>query len=402
MVYHREPDSPSPAAFGNVHPLSQSPSWIIGLMSGTSLDGIDAALLRTDGETIAAFGPALTVPYPPEIRDRIRAVLYAPGQQPPGPHAPGHRAAGGAIDVAARILTIAHAEAVGVLLRQAGLSAGDVAWLGFHGQTILHRPAERRTWQIGDPQMLLRMTGIPVVSDFRSMDVAMGGQGAPLVPLYHAALARHAGLQPPLLVLNLGGVGNVTYIGGDSDADLIAFDTGPGNALIDDWMLAQAGHAHDAGGATAAQGRVNDAALRRLLDHPYFSAPPPKSLDRNDFSAAAVQGLSLADGAATLTAFTAASVARGLQHLPGGVSGRPLRCLVCGGGRHNATLMRMLTQQLNMPVEAVEAVGWRGDSLEAEAFAFLAARALRGLPLSLPGTTGVRMPVSGGRFWRPA
>ncbi len=347
-------------------------------MSGTSLDGIDAALLRSDGEAIAGFGPALTQPYAPDLRERIRALLGKGGHE------------AGAV---ARLVTEAHAEAVAALLNRAGMTAKDVAWLGFHGQTILHRPDDARTWQIGDGALLARLTRIATVADFRSMDVAMGGQGAPLVPLYHAALARHAGLAPPLLVLNLGGVGNVTWIG---DA-LLAFDTGPGNALIDDWMLKHAGSAHDEGGATAARGRVDEAALRRLLDHPYFYAPPPKSLDRNDFSADAVQGLSLADGAATLTAFTAASVARGLQHLPQ----RPVRCLVCGGGRHNATLMRMLTQQLNMPVEAVEAVGWRGDSLEAEAFAFLAARAVRGLSLSLPGTTGVRLAVSGGRLYQP-
>jgi anhydro-N-acetylmuramic acid kinase len=354
-------------------------------MSGTSMDGVDAALLRTDGETIAEFGPALTLPYPDEVRDRIRAVLGVPADTM------------GQLPVVNRVVTIAHAEVVGALLRLAGLKAADVAWLGFHGQTILHRPDDphRRTWQTGDAPMLARMTGIATVSDFRSTDVAMGGQGAPLVPLYHAALCRHAGLPTPLLVLNLGGVGNVTYVGSASAADLLAFDTGPGNALIDDWMRQHSGRAHDEGGAFAASGTVDAAALALLLDHPYFTAKPPKSLDRNAFSLAAVQSLSPADGAATLTAFTAASVSRGLAHLPQ----RPLRGLVCGGGRHNATLMRMLAQHLDMPVEPVETVGWRGDHLEAEAFAFLAARAVRGLPLSLPGTTGARAPVSGGRVY---
>lgn len=346
------------------------------------MDGIDAALLRTDGERIAGFGPALTLPYEPSLRERIRACLN---------DGPGNPIA------LSRDLAVAHAAAVQALLEKAGMTAKDVAWLGFHGHTLLHRPAERRTWQAGDGGLLSRLTGIGTVSDFRSQDVAMGGQGAPLVPLYHLALVRHAQLSPPLLVLNLGGVGNVTYIGSDNDNDLIAFDTGPGNALIDDWMLRHAGVAHDESGKTAAAGAVNADRLARLLDHPYFAKRPPKSLDRNDFTSAAVEGLSLEDGAATLAAFTAASVARGLSHLPQ----RPLRCLVCGGGRHNATLMRLLTQHLNMPVEAVEAVGWNGDHLEAEAFAFLAARALRGLPLSLPGTTGVSVPVSGGRFFRP-
>jgi anhydro-N-acetylmuramic acid kinase len=361
--------------------LPQNP-WFLGLMSGTSMDGIDAALLRTDGEAISGFGPALTLPYEASLRDRIRACLND------GPGNP---------LTLSRDLSMAHATAVQALLETAGMAAKDVAWLGFHGHTLLHRPAERRTWQTGDGALLAQLTGIGVVSDFRSQDVAMGGQGAPLVPLYHLALARYAQLQPPLLVLNLGGVGNVTYIGSERDTDLIAFDTGPGNALIDDWMLRHANVAHDDGGKTAAAGAVNPERLARLLDHAYFAQRPPKSLDRNDFSAAAVEGLSLEDGAATLAAFTAASVARGLSHLPQ----RPLRCLVCGGGRHNATLMKLLTQHLNMPVEAVEAVGWNGDHLEAEAFAFLAARALRGLPLSLPGTTGVAMPVSGGRFSRP-
>ena len=353
-------------------------SWFLGLMSGTSMDGIDAALLRTDGEAIFDFGPALTLPYEPGLRERIRACLND------GP--------GNPLSLS-RDLAVAHAAAVQALLEKAGMTAKDVAWLGFHGHTLLHRPAERRTWQAGDGALLSRLTGIGTVSDFRSQDVAMGGQGAPLVPLYHLALARHAQLTPPLLVLNLGGVGNVTYIGSEDENDLIAFDTGPGNALIDDWMLRHANVAHDEGGRTAAAGAVQADRLARLLDHAYFAKPPPKSLDRNDFTSAAVEGLSLADGAATLAAFTAASVARGLSHLPQ----RPLRCLVCGGGRHNATLMKLLTQHLNMPVEAVEAVGWNGDHLEAEAFAFLAARALRGLPLSLPGTTGVSAPVSGGR-----
>lgn len=350
------------------------------------MDGIDAALLRTDGEAIAEFGPSLSRAYAPALRARIRGVLGGAGE----------------VLAVARAVTEAHAEAVSALLAEAGMAAQAVAWLGFHGHTVLHRPGERRTWQIGDGALLAKLTGIPTVSDFRSQDVTLGGQGAPLVPLYHAALARFSRLVPPLLVLNLGGVGNVTYLGAADD--VIAFDTGPGNALIDDWMQRHAGRAHDEGGAVAAKGRVDEAALAKLLAHPYFKAKPPKSLDRDDFASfasAVVAGLSLEDGAATLAAFTAASVAQGLQHLPGGDSGRPARCLVTGGGRHNATLMRLLTQYLNHPVEAAEAVGWRGDSLEAEAFAFLAARAVRGLPLSLPGTTGVARPVSGGRLYRP-
>ncbi|HEX6957295.1 MAG TPA: anhydro-N-acetylmuramic acid kinase [Ferrovibrio sp.] len=363
------------------------PCWIMGLMSGTSMDGIDAALLRTDGERIAEFGPALTMPYEAALRDRLRKVLGGTGE----------------VLAVSRAITIAHAEAVRALLDRAGMRAADVAWLGFHGHTVLHRPDQRRTWQIGDGALLAGLAGIGTVSDFRSQDVAMGGQGAPLVPLYHAALARHAGFQPPLLVLNLGGVGNVTYIGSASENeggdDLIAFDTGPGNALIDDWMRRHAGQPQDEGGAFAARGRIDEAALAKLLAHPYFQARPPKSLDRDDFAAFAagiVAPLAAEDGAATLTAFTAAAVARGLEHLPR----KPTRCLVAGGGRHNATMMRLLTRHLDLPVETVDAVGWRGDHLEAEAFAFLAARAVRGLPLSLPATTGVPRPVGGGRLYK--
>ena len=345
------------------------------------MDGIDAALLRTDGEAIAEFGPAVTIPYADGLRTRIRSVLGGKGE----------------VMAVSQAVTEAHAEAVAALLDKAGMLPAEVAWLGFHGHTILHRPDERRTWQIGDGALLSKLTGIAVVSDFRSQDVALDGQGAPLVPLYHAALARHARLQAPLMMLNLGGVGNVTYIGGSAEADLIAFDTGPGNALLDDWMRRHTGAAQDENGATAAKGGVDQAVLAKLLAHPYFAAKPPKSLDRDDFTADAVNGLALADGAATLTAFTAAAVARGLEHLPQ----RPLRCLVTGGGRHNATLRRMLTQYLNQPVEPVESSGWRGDSLEAEAFAFLAMRAVRGMSLSLPGTTGVRRAISGGRLHRP-
>ncbi len=359
--------------------MSQLP-WMIGLMSGTSMDGIDAALLRSDGRDIAGFGAALTLPYPDALRDRIRAALGEAGHDTLG---------------VSRALAEAHAEAVARLLDQAGLKPADVALLGFHGHTLLHRPERGRTWQAGDAGLLARLTGITTVADFRAQDVALGGQGAPLVPLYHAALARWAGLAPPLLVLNIGGVANITYIGGPEDADLLAFDTGPGNALLDDWLLRHTGERLDAGGRLGAQGEVDQPTLARLLAHGYFAARPPKSLDRDDFSAEAVAHLWPASGAATLTAFTAAAVARALEHLPA----RPLRCLVTGGGRHNATMMRELAERLAMPVQPVEAVGWRGDALEAEAFAYLAARAAAGLSLSLPGTTGVAYPASGGRIY---
>ncbi|MGQ9367778.1 anhydro-N-acetylmuramic acid kinase [Azospirillum sp. ST 5-10] len=347
---------------------------VIGLMSGTSMDGIDAALLRTDGEDRVEPAAFLTIPYGDGFRGRLRSCLGGKGP---------------VVEVE-RELTEKHADAVARLLDRAGVSAAAVELVGFHGHTILHAPYERRTWQLGNGALLARLTGIAVVDDFRTADVASGGEGAPLAPLFHRALA--SGLERPLAVLNLGGVGNLTWIG--ADEAVIACDTGPGNALLDDWVLARRGERYDAGGALAAGGRVDEAALTALLDHPYFARPAPKSLDRDAFDAAPVQGLSPADGAATLTAFTAASVARALALLPQA----PRRWLVTGGGRHNATLMAMLRRRLEVPVEPVEAVGWDGDALEAQAFGYLAVRSRLGLPLSLPTTTGAPSPLTGGRF----
>jgi anhydro-N-acetylmuramic acid kinase len=347
---------------------------VIGLMSGTSLDGIDAALVRTDGHARVEPGPFLTVPYDPEFRAALRGCLGGRGP----------------VAEVERALTRHHADAVARLLATAGLGAGDVDLLGFHGHTILHQPERRRTWQIGDGALLAAETGIAVVYDFRSADVAAGGQGAPLVPLFHQALA--AGLDRPLAVLNIGGVANVTWLG--RDGAVLAFDTGPGNALIDDWVLRHTGSTFDAGGALAARGRADAAVLARLLAAPYFAAPAPKSLDRDDFDPAPVEGLSAADGAATLAAFTAGAVVRARDLLPE----QPVRWLVTGGGRHNLYLMGLLAAGLGVPVEAVETQGWNGDALEAQAFGYLAVRSRLGLPLSLPGTTGVPRPLSGGRY----
>lgn len=349
----------------------------LGLMSGTSLDGIDAALIRTDGHRTVETGAHLTVAYEPGFRQRLRAVL------------------GGKGDVAAveQELTDLHAEAVARLLAEAGIGAGDVDLIGFHGHTILHAPHEKRTWQIGDAGRLARRTGIAVVHDFRSADVAAGGQGAPLLPLYHQA--RAGTLARPLAVLNLGGVGNVTWLG-DTETDIVAFDTGPGNALIDDWMLRHTGQPYDEGGALALKGHVIPEVLGRLLEHSYFARPAPKSLDRDDFSASAAEGLAVADGAATLAAFTAETVARSVELMPRA----PSRWLVTGGGRHNRAIMRWLNTRLQAPVDPVESVGWSGDALEAQGFAYFAVRSVAGLPISFPGTTGVPAPLTGGRLHR--
>ena len=359
----------------------------IGLMSGTSLDGIDAAILTTDGEDIAAPGSELTFPYNAWTRALLHDALmsvrsFRIGDAPPPE-----------IAKAEKLLTDAHAEAVKALLAKAGLRPQDIAYVGFHGQTVLHKPADRFTWQIGDGAALARATGIPVVNEFRLADVAAGGQGAPFVPLYHAVLTR--GMERPVAVVNIGGVSNVTYIG--ADGTLIAFDTGPGNAALDDWAMAHLGEPVDRDGRLARKGRINETVLAFMLDHPMFRKKPPKSLDRFDFPMAMVEGLSGEDGAATLTAFTAAAIARGCEHFPA----VPKRWIICGGGRHNPALVDELHARLPGEVVSAEDAGWNGDFLEAEAFAYLAVRSAKGLPLSLPSTTGVPQPMTGGRLHRP-
>jgi len=358
----------------------------IGLMSGTSLDGIDAALIETDGEgqvrALAFRGEA----YSDAARAQLAAAttLALTFDRPRA--SPDLVAAGELIDRT-------HAFAVHKLLREAGVEAAAVGVIGYHGQTVAHRPDRGWTWQIGDGAVLARATGITVVSDFRSADVAAGGQGAPLLPVYHAALA--AGLDRPVAVLNLGGVGNITFVG--ADGTLIAFDTGPANGLIDSWVEAETGARFDAGGALAAAGRVDEAVLTGMLDHPFFELAPPKSLDRNDFTIQPARGLAAADGAATLTAFTAASVNEAVDRLPV----RPRRLIVAGGGRHNPTLLRMIGERTGLVPEPSDTLGWNGDAMEAEGFAYMAVRTLRGLPISFPGTTGVAAPLAGGVVYRP-
>ncbi len=361
-------------------PMASMTLRTIGLMSGTSLDGVDAAYVETDGMTISRLGPALTLPYGPALRRDLRALLDRAAGLPADDPA--------LLDCTAR-LTARHAEAVSAI----GLFADVV---GFHGQTILHAPGGRspRTWQIGDAAELARATGMTVAWDFRSADVAAGGQGAPLVPAFHAALA--VPLPKPLAILNLGGVANVTWIG--HDGDLMAFDTGPANGPLDDWARRSTGDDYDRDGRLTLAGQADGAVLGRLLSHPFLAAPPPKSLDRLDFDRALREAgagaLSPADGAATLAAFCACAVAAAARHFPE----PPLQWLVAGGGRRNPGLMRALQGALETPVRAVEVAGWDGDALEAQAFGFLAARVTRGLALTFPGTTGAPRPLPGGRL----
>ncbi len=365
----------------------------MGLMSGTSLDGIDAALVSTDGEGRVEPGPTHFEPYSRDLKIWIRRAIKAALE-----------GRDGAADIgkAAGEVTAAHVAAVDKLREKAGLKRDAVDVVGFHGQTILHRPAKSRdevgrTWQIGDGAVLAEETGIDVVADFRAADVAAGGEGAPFAPVYHGALVRRLEREHAVGVVNLGGVANITYApAGGGEGDLVAFDCGPGNGLVDEWVEFRTGEPMDRDGALARQGRVRTEVLRMMLLNPYLRRPPPKSLDRYDFKLDPVLDLATADGAATLTAFSAACVRASEKFLPA----PPGEWIVCGGGRRNPAMMEALSKALEAPVAAAEDVGWRGDDLEAECFAYLAVRSLRKLPLSFPGTTRVPRPTHGGVYFR--
>ena len=358
--------------------------WALGTMSGTSLDGVDAAMLRTDGHKIVEFGPHAYRAYTDTEQAVIRAAL-------------GHWPGDPGVAAAAEVVETAHAEL---------LSRFDGADLiGFHGQTLAHDPSGRGTHQAGNGALLADLLAVPVVWDFRTSDVQMGGQGAPLAPFFHHACAQWSGAASPIAILNMGGVGNLTWIDPaisvpDRPGALLAFDTGPANAPINDLMQARLGVPQDIGGALAACGTVDAALLAEFLKQPYFYKIPPKSLDRDDFSTflTKIAGLCDADAAATLTAMAAASVAKGTEHFPKPVN----RMLVSGGGRHNATLMTQLSYYMSCGVEPIESIGLNGDMLEAQAFAYLAVRVLRGMSTSCPCTTGVPAAVGGGIISRPA
>lgn len=366
------------------------PLTVIGLMSGTSFDGVDAAVIRTDGERIAGTGPYSALAYGDDQRTILRAALQAAAG------ITDRAARDGVVADAEKIVTDAHIAAVSGLLSGNGMTSADIDLIGFHGQTVFHAPERNLTVQIGDAAALSRATGIPVVYDFRAADVAAGGEGAPLAPVYHRALAERDGLPRPLAVINLGGVANFTWIG--SDGRMIACDTGPASAMIDDWVYRKGGVAFDDEGRIAAAGHVDEAALEKLLDHPYFDRPAPKSLDRNAFSAEPVEGLSLEDGAATLTAFSTIALAEGLAAMPEACE----LLVLCGGGAHNRTMCEAITRLTGVPdVKTCKELGWSGDFIEAEAFGFMAMRRMRFLPISYPGTTGVPVACLGGQIARP-
>ena len=361
-------------------------------MSGTSLDGVDAAVIETDGERIAAFGPVEYRPY----RENERAVLRQALAEAVA--LTDRTARPGILAEAEALTTRVHAETVEELLLRRGLKAADIAVIGFHGQTVIHKPAEKLTVQIGDGAALAKRLHIPVVYDFRQADVMAGGQGAPLVPVFHRAIAQTVQRPHPIAVLNIGGVANITYV--NSGPEPIACDTGPGNALIDDFMRARTGAPYDDNGDAAAGGTPNRAFIAKVLEHPFFDQKPPKSLDRNAFAFANI-GLpefSVPDGAATLSALTVAAVARVVPHLPE----PPRAWIVGGGGGRNRTLMRMLAETLApATVETADQAGWSADALEAQAFAFLAVRCLRGLPITFPATSGAPRSLTGGVVAQP-
>lgn len=368
------------------------PRLFLGLMSGTSRDGIDAALIQTDGAEAVHPGDWLTRPYESAFRDRLADASGLARRQ-------GLEARAGLQDLENE-LTDRHAEAVEALLTQARVDASAVAAVGFHGHTLVHRPEAALSWQLGDPVRLARRLGVPVVGAMREADLEAGGQGAPVAPIYHAVRLHHAYAAPGrVAVLNLGGVANVTWIDRklDERAGLLAFDCGPGNALIDDWVKAETGADFDDNGRLADAGEVDREILGRLMDHPFFEAPAPKSLDRDTFTYEAARGLSTADGAATLAAFTVEGVAAARAQFPAPVGA----WYVTGGGRHNRSLMDGLAERLELPVAPVEALGWRGDALEAELMAYLAARNLAGLPATFPATTGAAAPTVAGRLFTP-
>ena len=360
--------------------LGNGPVWALGAMSGTSLDGVDAAMVLTDGEEIIDFGTTAYREYSEQERGVLRAALGRWDQT----------------GAAARVVEDAHAELL------AKFQGAEI--IGFHGQTLAHEPAGRGTHQAGNGALLAQVLGLPVVWDFRTSDIRLGGQGAPLAPFFHFACAKKIGAVAPIAMLNLGGVGNVSWIdpscAAPTDARaILAFDTGPANAPLDDLVRARLGLALDRGGELAAAGRVDRTLVEAFLQTAFFHKLPPKSLDRGDFTSLeqSVSNLSDADAAATLTAAAVASVQKGCEHFPA----PPSRILVCGGGRHNPVMMAMLREALACPVDAVEAVGLDGDMLEAQAFAYLAVRVARGMATSCPGTTGVSAAVGGGQISQP-
>jgi len=364
----------------------------IGLMSGTSMDGIDLAVVSTDGEGVVQRGPSAFTPYEAGFRRRIEAALEEAKAITERSQRPGDLAA------LEREITLRHAEAVRRFLADHAEPKPDV--IGFHGQTVLHRPDRGFTVQLGDGALVARETGLRVVHDMRANDMVHGGQGAPLVPAYHAALAASLPEELrrfPVCFVNIGGISNVTFV--PASGDPVAFDSGPGNALIDQWVSGEGGVPFDADGMIASEGGVVHAVVERYLENPFFARSAPKSLDRNDFSLDLAAGLELADGARTLAAVSAEAILKAARHMPA----VPKLWIVCGGGRKNPHILADLRAGAGEAgVIVAEDAGLDGDAMEAEAWAYLAVRSLKGRPLTFPTTTGCREAVSGGVLALPA
>jgi anhydro-N-acetylmuramic acid kinase len=354
--------------------------YAIGLMSGTSADGIDVALIRTDGqfyiEPVAHYYMPYTQSQQLELLSPVDNLMNLLERE--------------------HWLTLLHRDAIYQLLKNSKISASLISVVGFHGHTLYHAPAQGLTYQMGNAALLASQLGIDVVADFRRQDVAHGGQGAPLVPLYHQA--KVGDLNVPVAVVNIGGVANVTYVG--RNGAIAAWDTGPGNHLMNDYMRCASLGLYDEGGRLAAKGVVQESLLKNWLGHSYWQQKGPKSIDRSTFSYVMndVRQYSYnhEDIMATLTALTSITIARSLPESCADV----LQWIVVGGGRHNQTLLSFLAKELPVPVVVAEALGWNGDMIEAEAFAYLAVRRLYELPLSDHRTTGIVGQYTGGGLWR--
>ncbi len=363
----------------------------LGLMSGTSCDGVDAALLRTDGAGMVEPLSSHFRAYDEQEQALLRRALED------GQGLDDSKARPGCLKEAEMLVTKAHEEAVAQLLADLPDELQHPDVIGFHGQTVWHDPDAGLTVQIGDAQELAQKTGLPVVAQFRQADVAAGGQGAPLVPIYHQALRAKDVLPLPCAVLNIGGVANVTWI--DESGELLAFDTGPGNALLNDLMSSRIGRLMDEDGRIAAAGQVDYLALITMMANPYFQKLAPKSLDRNAFDTSPVEQMPIEDAAATLMAFTTETICLGLEQAEQRAGKAAKMVVVCGGGQNNPAMMTQLAGALECPVKLARDLGWDGDALEAQAFAYLAVRHLKDMPLTYPGTTGVSAPMKGGELF---
>ncbi|MEM9204808.1 MAG: anhydro-N-acetylmuramic acid kinase [Pseudomonadota bacterium] len=367
----------------------------IGFMSGTSLDGVDAAGIVTDGDRVIETGPSVFIPYSTDdqavLSEALKAAQLIEGRDDQAP----------VFQIASQVVFDRHIEAFDAIRGQNTDWVNGCSLIGFHGQTVVHKPDIRFTYQVGSPRSLADALGIPVVGDLRLNDVKSGGEGAPLVPAYHGAVAHHLSVEAPVVFVNIGGVANITSV----ETDLLAFDTGPGNALIDDWVRRHDRGRMDEGGKLGLEGKVEEGLVREFLANSFFDERPPKSLDRDSFTLEAITELSLEDGCATLAAMTGAAIAKSERWM----RDKPGTWILLGGGRKNQAIVSALQSRVSGRVIVAEEIQTNtakfrldGDMLEAQAFAYLAVRSVKGLPITFPGTTGVDAPLTGGALFTPS